>query len=59
MGLFWNEKEVYERLEQLVTRACDQVFATATEHKLSLRDAAMRIALQRVVEARKLRGLYP
>ncbi|MBA3857579.1 MAG: hypothetical protein C0507_11785 [Cyanobacteria bacterium PR.3.49] len=59
MGLFWNEKEVYDRLEQLVTRACDQVFATSSEHKLPLRDSAMRLALQRVVEARKLRGLYP
>jgi glutamate dehydrogenase (NAD(P)+) len=59
MGLFWNENEVYQRLEQLVVRACDSVFATAKEHKLSMRDAAMRQALSRVIEARKLRGLYP
>lgn len=59
MGLFWNENEVYERLQQLVVRACDNVFATAREHKLSLRDAAMRVALSRVIEARSLRGLYP
>ncbi|MBC7999406.1 MAG: Glu/Leu/Phe/Val dehydrogenase [Leptolyngbya sp.] len=59
MRLFWNEKEVYDRLDTLVTRTCDQVFETAKTHKLSLRDAAMRIALERVVEARRLRGLYP
>jgi glutamate dehydrogenase (NAD(P)+) len=59
MGLFWDENEVYKRLDQLVVGACDQVFATSKEHKLSLRDAAMRLALGRVVEARRLRGLYP
>jgi glutamate dehydrogenase (NAD(P)+) len=59
MRLFWTEAEVYKRLEELVGRACDRVFETSSKNKISFRTAAMGIAVSRVVEARKLRGLYP
>ncbi len=59
MHLFWTEEEVYQRLDQLVNDVCSRVFATAREKKLSLRMAAMSIAVERIVEARKMRGLYP
>jgi glutamate dehydrogenase (NAD(P)+) len=57
--LFWTEQEVYKRVEELVLKAFDKVFDTSDKHKTSLRAAAMRVALERVVEARRLRGLYP
>jgi len=59
MHLFWTEEEVYQRLDQLVNDVCTRVFATAREKKLSLRMAAMSLAVERIVEARKMRGLYP
>jgi glutamate dehydrogenase (NAD(P)+) len=59
MHLFWTEEEVYQRLDQLVNDVCTRVFATANEKKLSLRMAAMSLAVERIVEARKMRGLYP
>lgn len=59
MRLLWTEDEVYVRLEQLVDRVCDKVFRTAQEYKSSLRIASYRIAIDRVAEARWLRGLYP
>jgi glutamate dehydrogenase (NAD(P)+) len=59
MHLFWTEEEVYQRLDQLVNDVCSRVFARAREKKLSLRMAAMGIAVERIVEARKMRGLYP
>jgi glutamate dehydrogenase (NAD(P)+) len=59
MRLFWSDDEVYARLDELVNRACDRVFETAALEKVSLRTAAWKLALDRVVEARRLRGLYP
>jgi glutamate dehydrogenase (NAD(P)+) len=59
MHLFWTEEEVYQRLDQLVNEVCTRVFTRATEEKISLRMAAMSIAVERIVEARKMRGLYP
>lgn len=57
--LLWSEEETVNRLKKLVTKTCDQVFALAGRQKLSWRDAAMQIAVERVVETRRLRGLYP
>ncbi|MBU6451358.1 MAG: Glu/Leu/Phe/Val dehydrogenase [Cyanobacteria bacterium REEB67] len=59
MHLFWTEEEVYQRLDQLVNEVCTRVFTRSTEEKISLRMAAMSIAVERIVEARKMRGLYP
>jgi glutamate dehydrogenase (NAD(P)+) len=59
MRLFWTEDEVYKRVEELVLRAYERVFAMSLEKKCSLRNAAMHVALGRVLEARRLRGLYP
>lgn len=59
MRLFWTEEEVYNRLEGLVNNVCTRVFERAKDKQLSLRMSAMSIAVERIVEARKLRGLYP
>lgn len=57
--LLWSEEETLNRLKPLVIRTCDQVFTLAEEQRLPLRDAALQIALQRVIEARTLRGQFP
>ena len=57
--LLWTEAEVYDKLDQLIKASCVRVFENATVNKSTLRTAAMRLALERVMEARRLRGLYP
>ncbi len=59
MRLFWTEAEVRKKLEALMGLACDRVFAASQKHNTSLRMSAMMLALERIVEARRLRGLYP
>lgn len=59
MRLFWTDQEVFERLQELVNKACDTVFETATKRKVNMRMAAISIAVERIFEARRLRGLYP
>jgi glutamate dehydrogenase (NAD(P)+) len=56
---FWEEEEVNERLHTVITRAFRDVQAAADKHKASLREAAMIIAVSRVVEATMIRGIYP
>lgn len=59
MHLFWTEAEVNEKLEQIMGRACDQVFEMTKKTGLRPRMSALRIGIGRLAEAKKLRGLYP
>jgi glutamate dehydrogenase (NAD(P)+) len=56
---FWKEDEVNARLNEIVTRAFDETWATVEERKTSMRMAAYGLAVQRVAEATITRGLYP
>lgn len=59
MHLFWSEDEVNNKLEQIMGRACDQVFEMILKSGLRPRMAALRIGIGRLAEAKRLRGLYP
>ncbi|HEY9869570.1 MAG TPA: Glu/Leu/Phe/Val dehydrogenase [Candidatus Obscuribacterales bacterium] len=56
---FWSEQEVNQRLEELMGKACDQVFAMCARTGLRPRMSALRIGVSRLAEAKRLRGLYP
>ncbi len=56
---FWKEDEVNARLNEIVTRAFDETWATMQDRKISMRLAAYGLAVQRVAEATITRGLYP
>ena len=58
-SFFWDETEVNQRLQRIMTRAFAEVSAVAQSRSLRLREAAYVVALNRVVEATRLRGLYP
>jgi glutamate dehydrogenase (NAD(P)+) len=56
---FWKEDEVNARLNEIVTRAFDETWATYESRRISMRLAAYGLAVQRVAEATVTRGLYP
>jgi uncharacterized protein YndB with AHSA1/START domain len=56
---FWRETEVTARLQEIMTRAVDRVWATAEREKATLRAAALMEGIGRVAEAHRVRGLYP
>ena len=58
-SFFWEESEVNQRLQRIITAAFAEVSAVAEARGLRLREAAYVVALQRVVEAIRLRGIYP
>jgi glutamate dehydrogenase (NAD(P)+) len=55
----WELEEVNARLKKIMTRAFDAVLAIARQRRLTLRTAAMVLAVQRVAEAGRTRGIYP
>lgn len=56
---FWEEDQVRERLQRVITRAYREVCARAQKENVSLREAAMLLAVSRVEEATRVRGIYP
>jgi glutamate dehydrogenase (NAD(P)+) len=56
---FWKEDEVNARLNEIVTRAFDETWATYQSRRVPMRLAAYGLAVQRVAEATVTRGLYP
>jgi glutamate dehydrogenase (NAD(P)+) len=56
---FWKEAEVNAKLNDIITRAFDETWATAQERAVDMRTAAYGLAVQRVSEATITRGIYP
>jgi glutamate dehydrogenase (NAD(P)+) len=57
-GYFWEEDEVNDKLERKMQSAFDTVLATAKKYKTDMRTAAYVVAINRVAEVTKLRGMY-
>ena len=58
MGYFWKESEVNEKLEDVLLTNLHEVRNIAHARSTSLRTAAYTLAIDRVVKALKLRGIY-
>ena len=55
----WNEDEVNAKLFELISRAFESVWDISKEKDVTLRTGAYLIAVKRVVDAKKLRGIWP
>ncbi len=53
---YWNLALVYERLDEKMTRAFQDVYAMHDRHKVNMREAAYLVSVSRVAEACRLRG---
>ena len=58
IGYFWDEVTVNSRLEGNMERAFNEVVSMADRHKVSMRTASYMLAIDRVAEVHRLRGLY-
>ena len=57
-GYFWTEKEVNERLEQIMVDSFNDVIGFGAKHGVNNRTAAYMLAVDRVASAIRRRGLY-
>ena len=58
-GFFWSLEEVNQRLERVMVRSYADVRKVAVERKVHNRTAAYVLAIQRVVDAMRIRGFHP
>ncbi|HID95499.1 MAG TPA: glutamate dehydrogenase, partial [Candidatus Latescibacteria bacterium] len=56
---FWSEREVNLKLREIMARAFNEVYCLACQKKIGMRRAAYMLAVGRVAEAIRVRGLYP
>jgi glutamate dehydrogenase (NAD(P)+) len=58
-SLLWDEGQIVHRLRLVLEDAFQSVWALHKKDRLDLRTAAYVLACQRILEARRLRGLFP
>ncbi|MEJ4044061.1 Glu/Leu/Phe/Val family dehydrogenase [Erwinia sp. SLM-02] len=58
-SFFWSEDEINERMDKIMTEAMIHVWDKAREKECSLRTSAYIVACERILMARKDRGIYP
>jgi glutamate dehydrogenase (NAD(P)+) len=58
-SFFWSESEVLDKLNRILEGAFMQTLTLSRKEKISMRLAALTLGVKRVVEAKRLRGLYP
>jgi len=56
---FWDQQEVEQRLEKIMSKAFEQVVAMSQDKKITMRKAALLLGISKVVRAIELRGIYP
>jgi glutamate dehydrogenase (NAD(P)+) len=57
-GYFWDEETVNSRLERIMVQSFDQVTGMADRYGVSNRIGAYMLAIERVAEVHRLRGMY-
>lgn len=58
-SLTWDEEEVNRTLEKIMIRAFNNVWDTAKSRNTTMRTGAYMVALDRIVNAKKIRSVFP
>jgi glutamate dehydrogenase (NAD(P)+) len=56
---FWKEKEIQERLAEIMTWSFGRVLQRMLSEKVDMRMAALMTGIERIAQAHLARGLYP
>jgi len=56
---FWSKRKVNLQLRDIMEKAFYEVYDFSTKRKIDMRNAALALAVGRVAEAMRLRGVYP
>lgn len=58
-AFFWSEREVNLKLRDIIERSFKEVLSISLDKKVNMRLAAYVLAVNKVAEATRLRGIYP
>jgi glutamate dehydrogenase (NAD(P)+) len=56
---YWSESQVNDMLDKNITKAFSDVYTTHEKYQVNMRKASTLLAVNRVVDAIKIRGLWP
>jgi glutamate dehydrogenase (NAD(P)+) len=57
--LTWEEDQINETLRKIMIRSFGQVLDIVKEHQVSFRIAAYMLAISKLAQAKKIRGVFP
>ena len=55
----WTENEIVARLREIMTRAFEDVHSIATRENVDMRSAALIKGIQKIADAKLVRGIFP
>lgn len=58
-SLMWDEEEVNRALEKIMIRSFNEVWEQAKQKDTTMRMGAHMVAIDRIVKAKKIRGVFP
>jgi glutamate dehydrogenase (NAD(P)+) len=58
-GYYWAEDEVNQKLERVMKQSFQDVYDISTSRKVDMRIGAYMLAISRVAEVTRLRGIFP
>lgn len=58
-SIIWDEKDVNNMLEKILVKAFNEVYENSKKYKCSMRSGAIVLALSRLTNTLKKRGMYP
>jgi glutamate dehydrogenase (NAD(P)+) len=56
---YWTEEQVNDMLDRNITKAFSDVYETHEKYQVNMRKASIALAVDRVAQAIKIRGLWP
>jgi glutamate dehydrogenase (NAD(P)+) len=56
---FWTENEIVARLREIMTRAFEDVHSIAIRENVDMRSAALIKGIQKIADAKLVRGIFP
>ena len=58
-SFFWAETEIFDKLYRILGRTLETVLKQSRKHNIDHRTAALSLGIQKVVDAKAIRGLFP
>jgi glutamate dehydrogenase (NAD(P)+) len=58
-SFFWAETEIFDKLYRILERTLETVLREAKRHNIDHRTAALSLGIQKVVNGKSIRGLFP
>jgi glutamate dehydrogenase len=55
-GYYWTKEEVYQRLEQMMIAAFENVYRISQEYAVDMRSAAYMLGIKQLADAMEARG---